>query len=142
VVKSSRLYSFTCIRTETALFQNQVFNKTVSKIGKNAMTSGSNRVLDELAKLVTDAAGAAQGVRREVETALRSQSERVLNTLDVVQREDFEAVREMAIKARAENAALLVKIEALEARLAKFEVDSTAKTAKTSASAAKSKDNS
>ncbi|WP_407975705.1 accessory factor UbiK family protein [Brucella pseudogrignonensis] len=105
------------------------------------MTSGSNRVLDELAKLVTDAAGAAQGVRREVETALRSQSERVLNTLDVVQREDFEAVREMAIKARAENAALLVKIEALEARLAKFEVDSTAKTAKTSASAAKSKDN-
>ncbi|MDR6430486.1 accessory factor UbiK family protein [Brucella pseudogrignonensis] len=106
------------------------------------MTSGSNRVLDELAKLVTDAAGAAQGVRREVETALRSQSERVLNTLDVVQREDFEAVREMAIKARAENAALLVKIEALEARLAKFEVDSTAKTAKTSAAAAKSKDNS
>ena len=106
------------------------------------MTSGSKRVLAELAKLVTDAAGAAQGVRREVETALRSQSERVLNTLDVVQREDFEAVREMAIKARAENAALLVKIEALEARLAKFEVDSTAKTAKTSASAAKSKDNS
>lgn len=106
------------------------------------MTSGSNRVLDELAKLVTDAAGAAQGVRREVETALRSQSERVLNTLDVVQREDFEAVREMAIKARAENAALLVKIEALEARLAKFEVDSTAKTAKTSAQTAKSKDNS
>lgn len=106
------------------------------------MTSGSNRVLDELAKLVTDAAGAAQGVRREVETALRSQSERVLNTLDVVQREDFEAVREMAIKARAENAALLVKIEALEARLAKFEVDSTAKTPKTSAQTAKSKDNS
>ena len=105
------------------------------------MTSGSNRVLDELAKLVTDAAGAAQGVRREVETALRSQSERVLNTLDVVQREDFEVVREMAIKARAENAALLVKIEALEARLAKFEVDSSGKTAKTSAQAAKSKDN-
>ena len=106
------------------------------------MTSGQNRVLDELAKLVTDAAGAAQGVRREVETALRSQSERVLNTLDVVQREDFEAVREMAIKARAENSALLVKIEALEARLAKLEVDSSAKTAKPSASTAKSKDNS
>ncbi|MEN5276919.1 accessory factor UbiK family protein [Brucella sp. TWI432] len=106
------------------------------------MTSGSNRVLDELAKLVTDAAGAAQGVRREVETALRSQSERVLHTLDVVQREDFEAVREMAIKARAENAALLAKIEALEARLAKFEVDSTAKTPKNSAQTAKSKDNS
>ena len=79
------------------------------------MTNGSNRVLDELAKLVTDAAGAAQGVRREVETAFRGQAERLLNTMDVVQREDFEAVREMAIPARAENTALLARIEALEA---------------------------
>jgi len=106
------------------------------------MTSGQNRVLDELAKLVTDAAGTAQGVRREVETALRSQSERVLNTLDVVQREDFEAVREMAIKARAENSALLARIEALEARLARFEGDSDAKPAKSASSSAKSKNNS
>jgi BMFP domain-containing protein YqiC len=81
----------------------------------SAMTNGSNRVLDELAKLVTDAAGAAQGVRREVETAFRGQAERLLNTMDVVQREDFEAVREMAIRARAENTALLARIEALEA---------------------------
>lgn len=91
------------------------------------MTSGSNRILDELAKLVTDAAGAAQGVRGEVETALRSQGERVLNALDVVQREEFEIVRDLAIKARAENAALLQKIEALEAleaRLTKLESDS------------------
>ena len=88
------------------------------------MTSGSNRILDELAKLVTDAAGAAQGVRGEVETALRSQSERVLNALDVVQREEFEIVRDMAIKARAENAALLQKIEALEVRLTKLGSDS------------------
>jgi len=107
-----------------------------------AMTSGQNRVLDELAKLVTDAAGAAQGVRREVETALRSQSERVLNKLDVVQREDFEAVREMAIKARAENSALLARIEALEARLARFEGDSDAKPAKSASTSAKSKNNS
>ncbi|MFC4624872.1 accessory factor UbiK family protein [Daeguia caeni] len=106
------------------------------------MTSGPNRVLDELAKLVTDAAGAAQGVRREVETALRSQSERVLNALDVVQREDFEAVRELAIKARTENSALLAKIEALEARIAKLEAASETKTAKNTASAAKSKNNS
>lgn len=106
------------------------------------MTSGPNRVLDELAKIVTDAAGAAQGVRREVETALRSQGERVLNTLDVVQREDFEAVRELAIKARTENSALLARIEALEARLAKIEADSRDKTTKTASSAAKSKDNS
>lgn len=102
------------------------------------MTSGSNRVLDELAKLVTDAAGAAQGVRREVETALRSQGERVLNTLDVVQREDFEAAREMAIKARAENSALLVKIETLEARIAALESDSGALQAEKADSDAKS----
>jgi BMFP domain-containing protein YqiC len=88
------------------------------------MTSGPNRILDELAKLVTDAAGAAQGVRGEVETALRSQGERVLNALDVVQREEFEIVRDMAIKARAENAALLQKVEALEARLTKLSSDS------------------
>ncbi|PAO65850.1 hypothetical protein CJI61_05165 [Brucella melitensis] len=106
------------------------------------MTSGQNRVLDELAKLVTDAAGGAQGVRREVETALRSQGERVLNTLDVVQREDFEALREMAIKARSEKSALLARIEALEARLAKFEGGSSAKPAKSASVSSKSKDNS
>ncbi len=85
------------------------------------MTSGPNRVFDELAKLVTDAAGAAQGARREVETALRSQGERVLNALDVVHREDFEAVRDMAVKARAENSALAARLDALEARLAALE---------------------
>lgn len=106
------------------------------------MSSGSNRVLDELAKLVTDAAGAAQGVRREVETAFRSQGERVLNTLDVVHREDFEVVREMVVKARTENSALLVRIEALEERLAKFEGATGDKTAKSAASVTKSKNNS
>ena len=83
------------------------------------MSNGANRVLDELAKLVTDAAGAAQGVRREMETAFRGQAERLLNSMDVVQREDFEAVREMAIRARAENTALLARIEALEALVGK-----------------------
>lgn len=106
------------------------------------MTSGSNRVLDELAKLVTDAAGAAQGVRREVETALRSQGERVLNTLDVVQREDFEAVRELAIKARAENSELVAKIEALETRIATLEAHSSALQDKKTDSDAKSEGNS
>ena len=81
------------------------------------MNNGSNRILDEFAKLMTDAAGAAQGVRREVETAFRAQGERILNSMDVVQREEFEAVREMAAKARAENAVLAARIEALEARL-------------------------
>jgi ferredoxin len=68
---------------------NFVFEGKATEV--SAMTNGSNRVLDELAKLVTDAAGAAQGVRREVETAVRGQAERLLNTMDVVQREDFEA---------------------------------------------------
>ncbi len=82
------------------------------------MSTGPNRILDEFAKLMTDAAGAAQGVRREVETAFRAQAERILATMDVVQREEFEAVREMATKAREENEQLAARIEALEARLA------------------------
>lgn len=82
-------------------------------------TAGPNRILDELAKLMTDAAGAAQGVRREVEQAFRAQAERLLNTMEVVQREEFEAVRDMALKARAENKALAARLEALEAKLAK-----------------------
>ena len=72
-----------------------------------------------LAKLMTDAAGAAQGVRREVETAFRAQAERLLNSMEVVQREEFDAVRDMAVKARAENKALAARIDALEARIAR-----------------------
>lgn len=82
------------------------------------MTNGTNRILDEFAKMVTDAAGAAQGVRREFETVFRSQAERLLNSMDLVQREDFEAVREMAVKAREENMILVARIEALEEKLA------------------------
>ena len=82
------------------------------------MATGPNRILDEFAKLMTDAAGAAQGVRREVETAFRAQAELLLNSMEVVQREEFEAVRDMALKARAENKALAARIEALEAKIA------------------------
>jgi BMFP domain-containing protein YqiC len=85
------------------------------------MSSGPNRILDEFAKLMTDAAGAAQGVRREVETAFRSQAEKLLNSMDIPQREEFEAAREMAAKARAENATLLARLDALEARIAVLE---------------------
>ncbi|MCY0096164.1 accessory factor UbiK family protein [Hoeflea ulvae] len=81
------------------------------------MNSGSNRILDELAKLMTDAAGAAQGVRREVETGMRSQLERLLNSMDLVKREEFEAVRDMAIKAREENDALSARLDAMEQKL-------------------------
>lgn len=80
------------------------------------MNSGPNRLLDELAKLMTDAAGAAQGVRREAETAIQAQLERLLNSMDLVKREEFEAVRDMAIKAREENDALAARLEALEAK--------------------------
>ncbi|MEQ8482316.1 MAG: accessory factor UbiK family protein [Hoeflea sp.] len=82
------------------------------------MTSGPNRLLDELAKLMTDAAGAAQGVRREAETAIQAQLERVLNSMDLVKREEFEAVREMAAKAREENDALSARLDELEKKLA------------------------
>ena len=83
-------------------------------------TTGPNRILDEFAKLFTDAAGAAQGVRREVETAFKAQAERLLNSMEVVQREEFEAVRDMAVKARAENKALAARIDSLEARIAEL----------------------
>ncbi len=81
------------------------------------MTQSSDRLLDEFAKLMNDAAGVAQGIRREVETAVKSQAERFLGEMDIVQREEFEAVREMAAKARQENEALKKRVEALEARL-------------------------
>jgi len=81
------------------------------------MTQTSNRLLDEFAKLMTDMAGVAQGVRREVETAFRSQAERFLGEMDLVQREEFEAVREMAARARDENESLKKRIAALEGQL-------------------------
>ncbi len=81
------------------------------------MTQTSNRLLDEFAKLMTDAAGVAQGVRREVETAFRSQAERFLGEMDLVQREEFDAVRDMAARAREENEALKKRVAALEAQL-------------------------
>jgi BMFP domain-containing protein YqiC len=82
------------------------------------MTQTSSRFFDEMARLMNDAAGVAQGVRREFDTVFRTQAERVLRELDVVQREEFEAVKEMARLAREENEALKARIDALEARLA------------------------
>jgi BMFP domain-containing protein YqiC len=78
------------------------------------MTQTSNRLLDEFAKLMTDMAGVAQGVRREVETAFKSQAERFLAEMDLVKREEFDAVREMAARARDENEALKGRVAALE----------------------------
>jgi BMFP domain-containing protein YqiC len=69
-----------------------------------------------MARLMNDAAGVAQGVRREFDTLFRAQAERILRELDVVQREEFEAVKEMARLAREENEALKARIEALEGK--------------------------
>jgi BMFP domain-containing protein YqiC len=82
------------------------------------MTQTSNRLFDEMARLMTDAANVAQGVRREASTAFRSQADRLVTELDLVRREDFEAVREMASRARAENERLAERVAALEAQLA------------------------
>ena len=81
------------------------------------MTQTTNRFLDDLARLMTDAAGAADGLKREVTGVMRSQAERLLNEMDVVQREEFEAVKAMAEKARAENELLSARVAALEAKL-------------------------
>lgn len=83
------------------------------------MTQTSGRFFDELGKLLTDAAGAADGVRKEVEGVVRAQAERVLRELDVVQREEFEAVKAMAQRAREENELLKERIGALESKATK-----------------------
>jgi BMFP domain-containing protein YqiC len=81
------------------------------------MVQTTGRLYDELARLMNDAAGVAQGVRREFDTVLRTQAERILRDLDVVHREEFEAVKEMARLAREENEALKARLAALEAKL-------------------------
>ncbi|MCB8821578.1 accessory factor UbiK family protein [Microvirga rosea] len=81
------------------------------------MTQSSNRLFDELARLATDAAGAAQGVRREVEGVVKSQIERFIQDMDVATREEVEVLREMVSEARAENERLAARIATLEAKL-------------------------
>ncbi len=75
-----------------------------------------NPILDGLARLVTDAAGAAQSVRSEMDTFMRQRLERLVADMDFVPREEFEAVKAMAAKARSENEKLEARIAALEAR--------------------------
>jgi len=85
------------------------------------MTQSSNRIFDELARLATDAAGAAQGVRREIETVVRSQFERLIKDMDVATREEVEVLREMVLAARAENERLEARLKALEEKLGQTE---------------------
>jgi BMFP domain-containing protein YqiC len=81
------------------------------------MTHTTNRFFDEVARLMNDAAGVATGVKREFDTLFRTQAERWLRDLDLVKREEFEAVKDMARLAREENEALKARIAALEAKL-------------------------
>ena len=85
------------------------------------MTTGPNRIFDDFAKLMTDAAGAAQGMRREAETMFQAQAEKFLASMDLVQREEFEAMKEAALKALSEAEALGARVDELEARIAKLE---------------------
>ena len=74
-----------------------------------------NKILDDMSQLMTNAMGVAQGARTEAETAMKSLLDRWLADRDFVTREEFDAVRAMAQKAREENAALQARIAALEA---------------------------
>ena len=77
-----------------------------------------DKLFDDLSKLMTNAAGMAQGMKTEAETAMKSWMERWLADSNLVTREAFDAVREMAAKAREENESLAARIAALEKRLA------------------------
>lgn len=82
------------------------------------MTQTTNRIFDDFAKMMTGAAGAAEGMKNEAQAMFKSQAERFLRDMDVVAREDFEAVKAMAQKAREQNEALEQRVAALEAILA------------------------
>jgi BMFP domain-containing protein YqiC len=74
-----------------------------------------SKIMDDISQLMTNAMGVAQGAREEAETALKGMVDRWLADRDLVTREEFEAVRAMAQKAREENAALAARLEMLEA---------------------------
>ncbi|WP_336294244.1 accessory factor UbiK family protein [Bartonella sp. CB169] len=78
------------------------------------MGNGSNRILDELAKLATDATDVVQGIRREAGTAFRLQAEKIANKLDLVSREEFETFKDMVLKLHADNADLKRRLDELE----------------------------
>ncbi len=82
------------------------------------MTQTNNRFFDEIGRLMNDATGAAQGIKREVDSVVRGQIERFLRDMDLVKRDEFDAFKEMARLAREENEALKARIAALEAKLA------------------------
>jgi BMFP domain-containing protein YqiC len=84
------------------------------------MPQTRGRIFDDLARLMSDAAGLADGARKEVDTVLRGQLERLLAGMDLVSREEFEAARQMAVNARQENENLSARIALLEEKLARM----------------------
>jgi BMFP domain-containing protein YqiC len=76
-----------------------------------------NRVLDGMARFLTNAAGAAQAFKAEMETMVRSRVERLIADLDFVPREEFDAVKAMAARARAESEKLAARVARLEEKL-------------------------
>jgi len=78
--------------------------------------STSNRIFDDLGKLMNNAAGAADGVRREVETMVKSQAERFVNDMDLVKREDYDALRELVQAQGEELAQLRKEVSALRSK--------------------------
>ena len=76
-----------------------------------------NRILDGMARFLTNAAGAAQAFKAEMETMMKSRVERMIADLDFVPRDEFDAVKAMAAKARTENDKLAARVAELEARL-------------------------
>ena len=89
--------------------------------GTQAMTQSSNRIFDDISRLATDALGAAQGMRREVETLVKTQVESFLKNMDVATREEADIARELAAKAREEAATLAERVKLLEERIAVLE---------------------
>lgn len=85
-----------------------------------------NKILDDIARVASSAMGVAAGMRSEVEARIREQLERLLAQMDLVPREEFEAIKAVAVTAREEQEALSAKVLELERRLAAMESAKTA----------------
>lgn len=86
-----------------------------------------NKILDDIAQLMNNAAGVAQGAKSEAETAVKGMMDRWMADRDFVSRDEFDAVRAMAQKAREENEALKARLDALEAKKSPAKVKTAAK---------------
>src|SRR5260221_391223 len=102
--------------SQAAMMRMGSVRKPIRRPSQNGgfMAQTDNPFLDGVAKAFTDAAGMAQSVRAEIDTFVRQRLERLVADMDFVPREEFEAVKAMAAKARAENEALAARISALE----------------------------